>query len=322
MSPAAIDTTEPAKLVNVDSAHIIYFRPVVGETRRYRISSLNTLNMETVDSLIGGPSGKQNARSLAEFVVKQTIRAVNPDSTVDMSFWLESARVDQQIDTSHIIYSSTNAAQKNDLRFSHFTGIIGKEIKTKVSNHGDPTSILGIEEIANELMKSMPDSLKNDQVKRMRAQQVQTVVGQSIIRLMVFLPLRPVGKDSIWRESFDKNIPVTQEIMFPVTINSSEQVRGFEERAGKLVAILEASTVTTPKKMVMEHGEAKATLKSFKAANKGVTRVEDKTGQIIHRTLNNQQGYVFLLESKQQPGRFYRTTNNTVENLVVELLPN
>jgi hypothetical protein len=322
MSPAAIDTTEPAKAVSIDSSHMIYFRPTVGETRRYRVSVLNSMNVETIDSLLGGPSNKQNARSLAEFVVKQTVRAINPDSTVDLSFWLESARVDQQVDTSHIIYSSANATQKDDLRFSHFKGIIGKEIKTKVSNHGDPKELKGLEEVVDALMKAMPDSLKNDRVKGMRAQQVQTVVGQSIIRLMVFLPLRPVAKDSIWSESIEKNIPVTQEIVFPVSITSSEQVRGFEERAGKVLAILESSTVTTPKKMVMEHGEAKATLKSFKAANKGITRVEDKTGQVVHRTHNNQQGYVFVLESKQQPGKFYRTTSNSVENLVVEMLPN
>ncbi|HET6512928.1 MAG TPA: DUF6263 family protein [Candidatus Kapabacteria bacterium] len=321
-APMAIDTTEEAKVVSIDSAHVIYFRPTVGETRRYRVNVLSTVNMETQDSLLGGPSGKQSGRSQAEFVIKQTIRAINPDSTVDISFWIESAKIDQRADTSHIIYSSTNAAQKSDLRFSHFTAIIGKELKTKVSNHGDPKSITGVEEITNELMKAMPDSLRNDRVKAFRAQQVQAVVNQSIVRLMVFLPLRPIAKDSIWKESFDQNIPVTQEINFPVTISSSEQVRGFEERAGKVVAILEASTVTTPKKMVIEEGQAKASLNSFKAVNKGVTRVEDKTGQVIHRTLNDQRGYVFVLESKQQPGRYYRTTNNSMENLIVELLPN
>jgi hypothetical protein len=323
LSPAAIDTTQPAKAVAIDSAHVIYFRPAVGDTRRYRVSVTSTINMETTDSLMGGPSGKQNGRSMAEFVIKQTVRAVNPDSTVDLSFWIESARVDQQADTSKISYSSTNAAQKTDHRFSHFTALMGKEIKAKVSNHGDPRSITGVEEVTEVLMKMTPDSLqKNERVRAFRAQQVQTVINQSIVRLLVFLPLRPVAKDSIWKDSFEQNIPVTQEIMFPVTITSTEQVRGFEERAGKVVAILEASTVTTPKKMVIEQGQAKATLNSFKAVNKGVTRVEDKTGQVVHRTLNDQRAYIFVLESKQQPGRYYRTTNNSMENLIVELLPN
>jgi hypothetical protein len=322
LSPAVIDTTQPAKQVAIDSAHVIYFRPTVGETRRYRISVSSTASMETIDSLLGGPSSKQQGRSVAEFVVKQTVRAVNADSTVDLSYWIESARVDQQADTSHIVYSSTNAEQKKDPKFAHFTAIMGKELKAKVSNHGDPRSISGVEEVANELMKLMPDSLKNDRVKAFRGQQVQAVVNQSIVRLLVFLPLHEIAKDSTWKDSFDQNIPVTQEIMFPVTINSSETVRGFEEREGKVVAILEASTVTTPKKMVIEQGQAKASLNSFKAVNKGVTRVEDKTGQVLHRTLNDQRGYVFVLESRQQPGRFYRTTNSTVENLVVEMLPN
>lgn len=323
LSPAAIDTTQPAKQVAIDSAHIVYFRPTVGETRKYRVSVSSKMSMETIDSLIGGPSGKQSGHSIAEFVVKQTVRAVYPDSTVDLSYWIESARIEQQADTSRTTYSSANAAQKSDIKFSHLTAIIGREIKAKVSNHGDPQNILGIEEIVNEAMKALPDSLRNDRVKAFRAQQVQGIVNQTLIRgLLVFLPVRPIGKDSTSKATFDQNIPVTQEIMFPVTVSTTDLVRGFEERQGKVVAVLEATTITTPKKMVIEQGQAKASLNSFRSVNKGVVRVEDKTGQLLHRSQNDQRSYVFVLESKQQPGRYYRTTNNAVENLVVEMLPN
>jgi hypothetical protein len=320
--PMSIDTTQPVKEVSVDSSHVLHLRPEVGETRRYHVSLLSTASMETTDSLLGGPSGKQSGRSLSDFIVKQTVRAVNPDSTVDISFWIESAKIDQQADTSHIVYSSTNAAQKSDLRFAHLTAIIGKELKAKLKNDGRPVDITGLDKVVEDVMKATPDSLRNDRVKGFRAQQLQSLMSQSVGKLVVLLPLRKVGKDSLWKEMSEDNIPVTREIMFPVSITSTELVRGFEERAGKVVAVLEASSVATPKKMVVEEGQAKASLNSFKAASKGVMRVEDKTGLLLHRTLNDQRGHVFVLESKQQPGRYYKTTQNSVENLVVEMLPN
>jgi hypothetical protein len=320
--PTAIDTTEPAKAVTIDSAHVLTFRPAVGDTRRYRVSILKTGSAETIDSLLGGPSGKQSARSLAEFVVKETVRAVNPDSTVDLSFWIESAKIDQQADTSHIIYSSTDAAQKKDLRFAHLTNIIGKELKAKISSDGRPRSLTGLEEVVEDIMKAMPDSIRNDRVKSFRAQQVQAVMSDAIGKLIIFLPTRKIAKDSIWKETFDQNIPVTAQVMFPGTVSGSEIVRGFEERAGKVVAVLEANSTSTPKKTVIEEGQAKATLSNYKAVSKSIMRIEDKTGQIVHRTMNDQRAYTFLLEAKQQPGRTYKSVSSTNENLVVEMLPN
>lgn len=319
-----IDTTQPAKQVEVDSAHVIYFRPKAGEKRRYRIVTTGKAVLDVTDQLMGGPSGKRSSDTRAEFIVREEVKAVNADSSVNISYFIESISASQVQDTSRNSYSSTNAAQKTDPMYDHFTGLIGKEIKVKMSKHGGPVdnqSVTGLEQIADELVKKMPDSLRSPVAKNMRMQQLHSLVNQSVAQLFVFLPSRPVGKDSTWSVSQEINVPVTQQVMFPMTQKSTELVRGFEERAGKVVGVLEASSVLTPLKSVLEQGDAKASLKNFKTVVKAVTRVEDMTGQAIHRTLNNSRGFDFTVESKQQPGKVYRTVSTVEENLVVELLP-
>lgn len=318
---AAIDTNTPAKeAVITDSNHFILFRPPVGTSRRYRISIKSNVVMNVTDQLMGGPQGKQTANNTAAFYIREIVRAVNADSTVDVSFYIDSVRVNAQQDTMRIAYSSNNASQKNDVRFSHFQGMIGRELKAKISNHGDPKKIEGVEALVKDMMKTIPDSLQNPRVEQMRGMQVQSVVNQSIIRLMVFLPTRSIGKDSSWSDRVETNLPVTQEIMFPVVVNSKETVRGFEDHNGTIVAILEASTSTKPKKTVIEHGQAKAQLSNFSSEIKGITRVEDNTGLIVHRTLSDKRSYIFTLESKQQPGKIYRMQQNSSEEMLVEAL--
>jgi hypothetical protein len=321
----ALDTTQAAKEVTPDSAHLIYYQPKIGEIRKYRIMTTSSGSIDVNDQLLGSPSTKQQANSRAEFVIRQEIKGksmVKNDSVTDVSFFIEKADVTQVQDTSRINYSSSNAAQRNDPMFDHFTGIIGKEIKAKVTRTGDPVSITGAEAIATELMKKLPDSLRNNQyIKQQRIQQLNGLISQSVVRLLVFLPKRPVGKDSSWSETAEQNVPMPLQIMFPMTQTSKEVVRGFEERMGRVVAVLEATSTIKPKKNVIEQGDAKATISNFKADVRGVTRVEDQTGLVIHRTLNNARQTDFTIETKQQPGKIYKMSSRTEENLVVELLP-
>lgn len=317
---AAIDTTQPAKEAIVDSTHYIYFQPAKGTVRRYRLTLRSNVLMNVKDDLLGGPQGKQTSTNHAVFYIRETVGDRHPDSTVDLTFVIDSARVQSTQDTMRVSYSSNNAAQRNEQTYAHFTAIVGKEIKARITNHGDPKRIDGLEAIVAGLVKQAPDSLPKEQVKQIRTMQVQSVINQSIIRLLVYLPTRPVAKDTAWSDRIETNIPVTQQIMFPVVIQSNEVVRGFEDHNGTVVAVLEAMTTTKPVKTVQEHGQAKASLTNFSSAVKGVTRVEDKTGMIVHRTLSDKRNYVFTLESKQQPGKLYRLEQNTSEEMLVEAL--
>jgi hypothetical protein len=295
-------------------------RPKVGSTQRFRVRVSSKITMTTNDGLFGGGDAKHTVLSLNEYYVKQTVKAIKADSTVDLTFQIDSIRVKTEQDTMKLEYSSSNAKDRKDPRFLSNNALLGKDFGVIVSKHGDILEMYGTNGLVDALITDVPDSLKTPSRKSAFNRQVQVLLGQYVSRTLTHLPAKPLAKDSAWSARVETQLPVSQTVQFPVTVSSVEKVKGFEDRGGAILAVLEATTVTSPIQTKLEQGGVKATLKNFQAKANGTTRIDDKSGLLVQRSLTESRAYTFTLESAQQQGKVYQNTMDASETTNVDLL--
>jgi hypothetical protein len=170
-------------------------------------------------------------------------------------------------------------------------------------------------------MSKVPDSLKtNPRIRQMATQQSEEIVNAYLMRVLVHSPTRALIKDTTWKNVSDVNLDVAQGLQFPVTITATESVRGLERRDNHVLAVLEDNTTTIPKKKVFNEGPAKASVSNFVATSHSVVRIEDASGALYHRALEEKRSFTFTVENSQQPGSKRTIAQNGSETLTAELL--
>jgi hypothetical protein len=318
---AALDTSGSGKPVDFGGKlHYISLTPKAGTTQRFRVRMKRTVGVIISDQLFGGPQGKKNSTTRTDMWIRQTVKSVKPDSSIDFTYRLDSVLVQSEQDTQKVSYNSGNAQDRKDTRFQEYNVMVGQEFGAIVTNHGDITEIYGINGIVNTVLKDSPDSVKTDQNKSMVSQQVKMLLGQYITQVNAHVPAKPLAKDTSWSVTAESNLPVAPSVQFPIKVESKETVTGFEERGGAVLARFDAVTTVTPIKPVLTQADATARLKNFSAGLKSTTFVDDVTGILVHRSVTQKRNYVFTLESAKQPGKLYSSEENTMEESSVDLL--
>ncbi len=317
----AFDTAQKGKEVQIaEKDHHIFLRPKVGSTQRYHIINKTTYSQSNVEPGATTPT-LHNSVLITDYWLRQTVRSIKPDSSIDFTFKLDSILVSSTADTQKVSYSSNRAADKKDKRFDQFTMIVGQEFGGQVSRQGDLMELYGLTSISNLLLASAPDSIKTqEKYKQMATDQVKRVLSQYVIRAIAHVPEKPLAKDSSWTNHGETNLPVSDAIQFPVTIDSKETVVGFEERNGVVMAILEATTTTSPNRASLENGPVTIRLKDFNAGAKSSVRLEDLTGILVYRKVSEHRRYVVTVESKEQPGKTLSSSQDANDATTVELL--
>jgi hypothetical protein len=163
--------------------------------------------------------------------------------------------------------------------------------------------------------------LKNNPEIRSRAlQQAEQVAGAYVLRVLVHNPTRALIKDTTWRNASDVNLDVVKGLSFPVHVDATETVRGLEKRGDLVVAVLEDNTKTTLKNRVLQEGPATATINNFMANSHSVVRIEDATGLLMHRTVQEKRNFTIVVESKEHPGDKRTITQNGSDEMTMELI--
>ncbi len=98
---AALDSTSSGSPVEItEKNHRLLLRPKVGTTQRYRIVTRSVRSQDISDQLFNGPQGKKTTTNATEYYLRQNIRAVKPDSSVDVTFRIDSVKFNLTQDTS------------------------------------------------------------------------------------------------------------------------------------------------------------------------------------------------------------------------------
>ena len=238
----AIDTTVKAEAVAIaDTNHHLFFRPKSGTTRRYHV--IDRMTATASDTQPNGQTTKHAATSANEFYVTETVGATSPDSSVSLTFRIDSISLVADQDSTHTHYSSNDPKDRANTKYSQFNIVIGKSVTVMATKYGDLANITDASSVANALMGEVPDSLRsNPRIKQMASQQAEEVVSAYLNRVLVHSPTRALIKDTTWRNTSDVNLNVAQGLSFPVTVNASETVRGLERRDTRILAILEDNT--------------------------------------------------------------------------------
>jgi hypothetical protein len=317
----ALDTSSTGKEIAVtEKDHHIYLRPKVGTTQRYHVYNKSQRTMTVNDDLFGGPQGKKESTNMTEYYIRQTVRSIKPDSSIDFAIRIDSVLFQITQDTNKIRYSSANPKDKNDKRFAQYNIIAGEEFGAIVSRNGEVTEMYGLQHMIATMMKSVPDSMQNDQVRDVANRQLQSLLNQYLGILLTHIPTKPMAKDTSWTVHAETNLPVSDAVQFPVVIDSKETVKGFEDRGGAVLVVLDAKTTTTPMKTVLEQGPIKATLGNYASSTTASTRLEDLSGLLVRRVVNRTESYTFTLESKEQAGKMARSQQTSNEVTTIDLL--
>jgi hypothetical protein len=223
------------------------------------------------------------------------------------------------VDSLKVSYSSGNTANRNDKRFTEISSVINQEFGAIVTKQGRIIEVYGIAPIVNNALKSLPDSLRGPQEKTLLSRQIESILGRYIAPLAIQLPDKVIAKDSSWGESTETVMPTTN-LQLPIKRDTKETVKGFEERSGMVVVVLESTSKDTPQKTNFEEGTAKASVTNFGSDALWITRIEDKTGLLVHRSTKENSKYTITFESKQQPGRKKISSMNASAHTTIELL--
>jgi hypothetical protein len=315
-----IDTSEKAEPVAItDTSHHLFYRPKAGSVRRYHV--IDHMSATATDAQPNGQSSKRSATSENEFYVTQSTGATAADSTVEVTFRIDSMRVSSDQDTTKMRYSSNDPKDRADAKYQQFNVLIGKSAKLKVNKFGDLMDMTDVSQISDALLSSVPDSLKsNPKIKAYAKEKAQEIVNAYLMRVLVHSPTRALVKDTTWKNTSDVNLDVAQGLTFPVTVDATESVRGLEKRGSRVLAVLEDNTTTTPKKKLFEEGPTKATVSNFVASSHSVVRIDDATGILYHRALEEKRSFTFTIENTQHPGEKRTISQNGSETLTAELL--
>ena len=316
----SIDTNQKAEPVQItDTNHHLYFRPKVGSVQRYYV--VDRRSMSSSDSSPNGKVAKHDATSTTEFYIHQTVKSVKLDSSVDLSYRIDSIVMTSNADTTKTNYSSNSIKDKGNDDYREFNIIIGKDFSIRANKFGDPDSVIDVSSIANTLLAPLPDSVKKDpKVRKMASQQAGQVANAYVMRVLVHNPTRALVKDTTWRNGSDVNLDVAQGLSFPVHVDATETVRGLEKRGNMVLAVLEDHTSTTLKNRVLEEGPATATISDFLANSHSVVHIEDATGLLIHRSVQEKRNFTIVVESKEHPGDKRTVTQNGSEEMMMELV--
>jgi hypothetical protein len=316
-APAVFDTSEAAKPVTVtEKEHHIYIHPKTGDVFRYRISQKST------SSAISTGAATANESALAEdlYYVKQTIRSVRPDSSIDMTFRFDSISVKLEKDTMKINLSSNRPADRSDPRFISYAALLGEDIGIIITRFGDIKEMYGTSNIVTKVMKHYPDSMQTAKNAETMKNQIEATVAQYVRETMMHYPDHPLAKDSTEKADFEQNAPVWLNVIYPVQISIRQVLMGFEERGDKLLADFNTLTTIRPKQSVIENGPIKTTLSNYNSTTKEDIRIDDATGILIVRKVNDDQSFTLSLESKEEPGKGLTTERKSKITRIVELL--
>jgi hypothetical protein len=315
--PAVFDSSESAKPITVtESEHRIFFRPKVGDVFHYMISERSTSS-----AISTGPiSGSEKASTEDLFYLKQTIRTIRPDSSVDMTFRFDSIIIKAEKDTMKINLSSNRAADKKDPRFASYAALLGEDIGVIVSRFSDIKEIYGTSSIISDIMQRYPDSMRTPENINTIKQQIENNIAEYIHETMMHYPNNPQAKDSTISANVEQNMPVWVNVIYPMQISIRQVLTGFEERGGKMLAIYMTTTNYHPRQAIIENGPVKSSLNNYSAVTKEEIRVEDATGVLIHRTESDDQSFTLVLESKEQPNQTLTTERKSKSLRTIELL--
>ncbi|MDP4237494.1 MAG: DUF6263 family protein, partial [Bacteroidota bacterium] len=194
-TPAPVyDSSETAKVVTIsEKEHRIFIRPKVGDTYRYHIfqHSVSTENGSAPDQ----PPMHQSASADNSIYIRETVRAIRADSSVDMTVKFDSVSVKLTQDTMKIELSSSRTADRNDPRFATFAAFLGEDIGIIITKFGDIKEVYGTSNIITKILKPYPDSIKIKQGEAIK-NQINARIGQYILETLMHYPDVPLAKDS------------------------------------------------------------------------------------------------------------------------------
>jgi len=315
--PAVFDTSESAKPVTItEKEHRIYFRPKVGDVFRYRIWQKS--NSSAVST--GPMAGNETAMSEDSYYLKQTIRAIRPDSSVDLSFRFDSINVRLEKDTMKINLSSNRPADLKDPRFASYAALLGVDIGVIVTRFCDIKEMYGTTDLISKIMQRYPDSLRTPDNINVMKQQIEGTIAEYVHETMMHYPDHPLAKDSTMTASVEQNVPVWANVIYPTQIDIKQVLTGFEERGDKTLAVFTTTTSYRPKQSVIENGPVKSTLNNYTASTKEEIRVEDATGALVYRKETDDQSFTLILESKDEPANKLQTDRKSRSVRTIELL--
>jgi hypothetical protein len=315
---AAFDTTVKAEHVSIsDTAHHVYFRPKVGSVQRFHI--VDRVTMSSSDTPPGAAASKHSATNTTEIFLRQTVKDTRRDSSITLTFRVDSISLISNRDTTKTKYSSNDLKDRMNQEFEEFNILIGKDFSVLANKYGDLDSITDVSSIANAMLATVPDSMRNSpQIRQAATQQAEELANAYLMRVLVHSPTRALIQDTTWRSASDVNLNVAQGLAFPVHIDASETVRGLEKRNDMVIAVLEDSQTTTPRKREFDEGPTKATISDFKAISHSVVRIEDATGLLYHRAMKEMRNFTLDIESKEHAGEKRTVTQNGSEELLTE----
>jgi len=277
--------------------------------------------MSSNDTPPSGAEVKHSATSSTEFYLHQTVGKMGRDSSVTVVFRVDSIRFNSQRDTSKIHYSSNDLRDRMSDEYREFNILVGKDFTVRATKYGDLDSVLDVSQIAAGFLSTVPDSIRNQpRIRQLATRQAAEVADAYIMRVLVHNPTRALIADTTWRDSSDVNLDVAAGLSFPVHISASERVRGLEKRGDRVLAVLEDNTTTTPRKRVFQEGPTTATIQNFMATSHSVVHIEDSTGILFYRAMQEKRNFTLLIESKERAGQKRSVTQNGTEDLVTEIL--
>jgi hypothetical protein len=314
----AIDTTKKAEPVAItDTSHHLFFRPKAGTSQRYHI--VDRMTSSSSDTPPGSAVTKHTASSTTEIFLHQTVKGTRRDSSVELTFRIDSILLTSVRDTTKTEYSSNNLKDRIAPAFEEFNLLIGKDFSVLANKYGDLDSMTDVSSITNAMLATVPDSERsNPGILRAAKEQAEEAANEYAMRVMVHSPTRALKQDTTWRSASDVNMDIAPQLALPVHIDASETVRGLEKRDDLVLAVLEDSQTTTPRKLVFDEGPTKATFSNFRATMHSVVRIEDGTGLLYHRAMKEMRNFTLVLESKEQPNERRTVTQNGSEELVTE----
>src|SRR4051794_17381330 len=93
-----VDTTQKAEPVAItDTSHHLYFHPQVGTTQRYHV--VDKMTASANDAAPTGAANKRSAASTTEYYLTQKVKSVNKDSTVELTYRVDSILLATDQDT-------------------------------------------------------------------------------------------------------------------------------------------------------------------------------------------------------------------------------
>lgn len=314
------DTASGGKPVAENPSHFIYLRPPVGDVYRYRVIIKAQAAADHVDSLFGTYPPHEELAVTTTLYLRQSIRQIRQDSTVDIAFRFDTIKTVTQSGDKKTDFSTARPSDIENPQFANAAAIAGKDLGAIVTRNGDVIELYGTSAILAKMMSKLPDSVKTAEVQARLNQNIQSTITEYIQKTLTHFPAKQLAKDTSWGGKETKNIAVWQQVLFPAVYDSREVVRGFEERGGKVLAIFDASTTVKPTMTSMVQGTAKMMLNQFDLSTKASSHVEDATGVLVYRTITVSRATNFTVESKSKAGKRYQVSSKANETTTVELL--